>query len=77
MSASLAAGTCTADPAAILASSLDGDGAEDAELAGWVLSRYLLGAATDLQNAIAAGATPRPVSQVLAGVDLVLNGFAG
>lgn len=76
VSAALATGTVSHDPAQTLAASLAGSPAEDVELTGWVLSRYLLGAATDLQTAAAAGAAPRPESQVLAGVDLVLTGVS-
>ena len=73
VSAALASGTATVDPAKRLTASVQD--APDAGLAGWVLTRYLLGAATDLQTAVAAGAEPRPVAQVMAGVDLVLGGI--
>lgn len=76
VAAALAAGTTAHDPADTLAAALQGSPAQDCELTGWVLSRYLLGAATDLQTAAAAGGSPRPVSQVLSGVDLVLDGVA-
>jgi TetR/AcrR family tetracycline transcriptional repressor len=75
VAAALAAGTATQDPAGTLAGSLAGSPAPDPELTGWVLSRYLLGAATDVQTAQAAGVEPRTVSQVLSGVDLVLDGI--
>lgn len=73
VSAALASGTATVDPAERLTAALQD--APDAGLAGWVLTRYLLGAATDLQTAVAAGAEPRPVAHVMAGVDLVLGGI--
>ena len=73
VSAALASGTATVDPAERLTVALQD--APDAGLAGWVLTRYLLGAATDLQTAVAAGAEPRPVAHVMAGVDLVLGGI--
>ncbi|MEJ6548646.1 TetR family transcriptional regulator [Corynebacterium sp. USCH3] len=76
VAAALAAGTSAHDPAATLGDALSGSPAPDRELTGWVLSRYLLGAATDVQTAEAAGATPRTVPQVLSGVDLVLDGVA-
>ncbi len=75
VAAALAAGTAAQDPAGTLADALTGSPAADRELAGWVLSRYLLGAATDVQTAQAAGATPRTVAQVLSGVELVLDGI--
>jgi TetR/AcrR family tetracycline transcriptional repressor len=73
VSAALAAGTGSVDPATILTDALQD--APDAELAGWVLTRYLLGAATDLQTAEAAGTSSRPVAEVLDGVDLILSGI--
>lgn len=76
VAAALAAGTVAGDPAATLSNALADSPADDPELCGWVLSRYLLGAASDLQTADAAGASVRPVSQVLSGVDLVLDGVA-
>lgn len=76
VSAALAAGTVTGDPATALSESLLDSPAADPQLCGWVLSRYLLGAASDLQTADAAGAAVRPVSEVLAGVDLVLDGLS-
>ena len=74
VAAALAAGTATQDPAVTLAGALDGSPSADPELTGWVLSRYLLGAATDVQTAQAAGVQARTASQVLSGVDLVLDG---
>ena len=75
VAAALAAGTATRDPAETLAEALEGSPSPDRGLTGWVLSRYLLGAATDVQTAQAAGVEPRTVPQVLSGVDLVLDGL--
>lgn len=73
VAAALASGTVSRDPAADLAAVLEGT-TDDPALAGWVLSRYLLGAAQDLQTARAAGMEPRSVAEVLAGVDLIVAG---
>ncbi len=73
VAAALATGTVSRDPAAELAATLDG-ATDDPALAGWVLSRYLLGAAQDVQTARAAGVEPRTVDEVLAGVGLIVAG---
>jgi TetR/AcrR family tetracycline transcriptional repressor len=73
VSAALASATVEHDPAVALSAALTGT-ASDPDLSGWVISRYLLGAAQDVQTALAAGVEPRPVADVLAGVDLIVAG---
>ena len=74
VSAALASGTATVDPAEAAHRRTAGRSGRRAGRLG-ADPRYLLGAATDLQTAVAAGAEPRPVAHVMAGVDLVLGGI--
>lgn len=80
VSASLATGTLEHNPVDPVSAALDGAPGADPELAAWVLVRYLLGAATELQTAHATGDVSHPdqdaLDRILAGVDLVLAGVS-
>ncbi|AGP30615.1 TetR family transcriptional regulator [Corynebacterium terpenotabidum] len=79
VSAALATGTLSRNPVDPVVAALSGSPAADPELVGWVLVRYLLGAATELQTAgtvdpDASPAAPADIARILAGVDLILTG---
>jgi len=79
VSAALATKTLGQDPVASVSKALTGAPGSDPELVAWVVVRYLLGAATELQTAHAADTDPGlsdrlGTERILAGVDLILAG---
>ncbi|WP_297007644.1 TetR/AcrR family transcriptional regulator [uncultured Corynebacterium sp.] len=80
VSAALATGTLEHNPVEPVTVALAGAPGGDPALASWVLVRYLLGAATELQTAHATEDAAVPdtgaVVRILAGVELILDGVA-
>lgn len=84
VSAALATGTLEHNPVDPVTAALTGAPGGDPALAAWVLVRYLLGAATELQTAHATEQPAEPgtvpdteaVVRILAGVELILDGVA-
>jgi TetR/AcrR family tetracycline transcriptional repressor len=80
VSAALATGTLEHNPVEPVTAALSGAPGSDPGLAAWVLVRYLLGAATELQTAHATDDVPTPDTEamvrILAGVELILDGVA-
>lgn len=79
VSAALATDTLGQNPVDPVSAALDGAPGTDPRLAAWVLVRYLLGAATELQTAHATDTDPcapdpEGTGRILAGVDLILDG---
>lgn len=79
VSAALATGTLEHSPVGPVSSALRNSPATDPELVAWVIVRYLLGAASELQTAHAtdgqaAATDPGAVARIMSGVELILDG---